>query len=119
MSKLAFIGIVASTTLISATAMAAELTKVEQGNRLFQYHCVWCHGKETVEGGRMLPGTQALAVRYKGQVPAALEDRTNLPAEFVKYVIRHGIEGMPFYRKTEISDQDADAIAAYLARNSK
>jgi (+)-pinoresinol hydroxylase len=119
MNKLACFGFIASAGLLSATAMAAEPTKVEQGNRLFQYHCVWCHGKETVEGGRMLPGTQALAVRYKGQVPAALEDRTNLPGDFVKYVIRNGIEGMPFYRKTEMSDQDADAIAAYLARNTK
>ena len=26
---------------------------------------------------------------------------------------------MPFFRKTEISDADLDALAAYLARNNK
>ena len=31
---------------------------------------------------------------------------------------RFGISVMPQFRKTEISDQELDALAAYLARNS-
>jgi mono/diheme cytochrome c family protein len=36
----------------------------------------------------------------------------------VKVLVRHGISVMPQFRKTEISDQELDALAAYLARNT-
>jgi (+)-pinoresinol hydroxylase len=37
----------------------------------------------------------------------------------VKLFVRQGITIMPFFRKTEISDAQLDAIAAYLTRNNK
>jgi mono/diheme cytochrome c family protein len=100
-------------------AFAADAPAVEHGNGLFQYHCAPCHGKGPGERGAFLPGTNALNVKYQGKLPGALEDRTDLLPELVTYIIRHGIEGMPFFRKTEISDADAAAIGAYLARNNK
>jgi hypothetical protein len=33
--------------------------------------------------------------------------------------VRHGVSVMPFLRKTEISDADLDALAAYLTRNQR
>jgi len=33
--------------------------------------------------------------------------------------VRNGITVMPTFRKTEISDAELDAIAAYLTRNNK
>ena len=65
------------------------------------------------------PGTLALAEKYKGEKPALLEKRTDLTPAIVKIFVRNGITVMPFFRKTEISDADLDAIAAYLARNNK
>jgi mono/diheme cytochrome c family protein len=52
-------------------------------------------------------------------VPALLEKRTDLTAALVKTYVRNGITVMPFFRKTEISDAELDAIAAYLTRNNK
>jgi len=80
----------------------------------YQKFCSVCHGE-----GVGKPGTLALQAKYKGAVPALLDKRTDLTAAFVKTTVRNGISVMPFFRKTEISDADLDAIAAYLTRNNK
>jgi len=63
------------------------------------------------------PGTVSLMAR--GQKPAVLEERTDLTATAIKTFVRHGVLFMPTFRKTEISDADLDAIAAYLTRNNR
>ena len=35
--------------------------------------------------------------------------------DLVKAVVRTGVSVMPFFRKTEVSDADLNALAAYLA----
>jgi mono/diheme cytochrome c family protein len=90
--------------------------QISAGKAAFDDHCAPCHGRELVSNHQMLPGTASLALKYKGSVPPALEDRTDLTAAFVKYTVRHGTEVMPFFRKTMVSDRELDAIAAYLSR---
>ena len=80
----------------------------------YQDYCAVCHGK-----GPGKPGTLALKVKYKGKVPALLADRTDLTKPLIKAYVRNGLYVMPTFRKTEISDADLDAIAAYLTRNNK
>lgn len=77
----------------------------------FQRDCAVCHGSGPAE-----PGTRALRAKYQGKLPALLEERTDLTPAFVKYTVRHGVSVMPPFRKTEVSDADLDAIAAYLTR---
>jgi mono/diheme cytochrome c family protein len=68
-------------------------------------------------GGPVIPpGTAELHVKYGGEVPAALEKRTDLTTESVIYFVRHGSGVMPPLRKTELSDADLKSIADYLAR---
>ena len=67
----------------------------------------------------MLPGTAVLANRYQGVVPALLEERPGLTFEFLNQVVRHGQGAMPMFRKTEITDTELEAVAAYLRRNVK
>lgn len=81
------------------------------GYVLFQRACAVCHGN-----GPGKPGSRALAAKYKGSLPALLEERTDLKALYVKQVVRQGLTVMPFFRKTELSDADLDAITAYLTR---
>ncbi|MGH8228852.1 MAG: c-type cytochrome [Steroidobacteraceae bacterium] len=81
------------------------------GYVLFQRDCRVCHGS-----GPATPGTRALRAKYHGKLPALLEDRTDLTATYVEYIVRHGVSVMPPFRKTEVSDADLDPIAAYLAR---
>ena len=81
------------------------------GNALFQMACAVCHGS-----GPGKPGTRALAAKYKGATPALLEERIDLDPAYIKQVVRQGLYVMPYFRKTELSDSDLNAIAAYLAR---
>jgi len=77
-------------------------------------YCSMCHGE-----GPGRPGTMALRAKYKGSEPALLADRTDLTPALIKAFVRNGDSIMPIFRKTEISDADLDAIAAYLTRNNK
>jgi mono/diheme cytochrome c family protein len=84
----------------------------ERGRAVFNNWCGACHDR----GTRNAPGTTSLEHKYRGEVPAALEDRADLTPELVELFVRNGVATMPFFRKTEISDADLDALSAYLAR---
>jgi mono/diheme cytochrome c family protein len=81
------------------------------GWKVFDKWCSGCHS--TAEG----PGSFALQRKYQGTLPAVLEQRSNLPPEYVSFVVRHGISFMPSFRKTEISDAELALLSAYLARS--
>ena len=81
-----------------------------RGKVVFDYWCAACHGE-----GPGMPGTLALQALYQGQKPALLEARTDLVPELTRAFVRSGVSIMPFFRKTEISDADLEALAAYLA----
>ena len=66
-----------------------------------------------------ITGDHGTASEIQRREASVAEERTDLQPAFVKSVVRHGIQAMPFFRKTEISDPDLDAIAAYLARGAK
>jgi mono/diheme cytochrome c family protein len=89
---------------------AADPSKAARGRDVFNYWCATCHGD-----GPEYPGTTALAAKYKGSKPALLEKRTDLTPEITEYYVRHGASVMPPFRKTEITDADLRALAAYLA----
>ena len=118
-------------TLICAPALAAEKNpspsapfrtpagprsrfREPSGKQIFQRYCFECHGE-----GPDKPGTMALAAKYKGAIPARLDQRTDLTEDFVITTVRHGISVMPSIRKTEIGDAELKAIAAYLAHGKK
>lgn len=95
----------------ATTADAQNRPAADKGRELYQYWCATCHGRGTGN-----PGTVALQAKYGGKSPALLEDRTDLTASGVRLFVRRGVSIMPFFRKTEVSDADLDAIAAYLTR---
>jgi (+)-pinoresinol hydroxylase len=82
-----------------------------KGQQVYQKWCSPCHAP-----GTNMPGTLALEFHYNGSKPAVLEERTDLTAAMVKGLVRNGVYVMPRFRKTEISDAELDAVAAYLTR---
>jgi mono/diheme cytochrome c family protein len=97
--------------LCAATAAGAqESAGTPRGKDVFDHWCAPCHGE-----GPGKPGTAALRALYKDTKPALLEERTDLVPELTKTFVRNGVSIMPFFRKTEISDADLEALAAYLA----
>jgi mono/diheme cytochrome c family protein len=100
-----------------SAAVADEVpTKYAAGRLVYEHWCAACH-----DPGIMHPGTHALMVKYPGGQRAAgvITEWTDLPASYVSYMVRHGMSVMPPFRKTEITDIELGALAAYLSRNTK
>lgn len=107
--------------LTKAAAQAPKDARERRGQEVFQQRCAACHApvpKDMIGPPYMPPnpGTQALQARYKGAKPAELEARTDLTAPFVAAIVRNGLNSMPFFRPTELSDDDLAALGAYLTR---
>lgn len=95
----------------AAAAGAAAGADAPDGAALYAWHCLPCHA-----AGAQYPGTLALQVKYQGSLPAVLTERRDLGADAVRIVLRQGINVMPYYRRTELSDAEVAAIAGFLAR---
>jgi (+)-pinoresinol hydroxylase len=98
----------------AGTALAddAHLSGHEQeGKRLYNHICVYCHSPGVW-------GTNRLAKRLDKE-HAVLENRTDLTTAQIQAIVRNGLGSMPPLRKTELSDADVAAIAAYLTRQDR
>jgi (+)-pinoresinol hydroxylase len=98
----------------AAQATAADDARVAEGKVVFDKWCAPCHAP-----GPGHPGTVALDALYKGKRPGALEQRTDLTPPVVKQFVRRGVSFMPFFRKTEVSDAELDALGAYLSKKKQ
>jgi mono/diheme cytochrome c family protein len=105
-------------TLACLAPGLASAQDVQRGKAVFDLWCGSCH-KPLGPYVSSVAGTSVLQRKYKGAKPAALEERTDLDAATVKFYVRHGVKFMPYFRKTEISDADLDALAAYLGPKPK
>ena len=85
----------------------------DRGAAVYNNWCDACHRNSTQNA----PGTRSLELKYRGEIPAALEERADLTPELVEFYVRNGIATMPFFRKTEISDADLQALSAYLVED--
>jgi (+)-pinoresinol hydroxylase len=94
--------------------------RIEHGRQIYEYWCGTCHGPGLgLPGFSALPGTHQLEIKYRGtDIPAVLDERTDLVPEFIEVIVRQGVSFMPQFRKTEISDEELDALSAYLTRNN-
>lgn len=81
------------------------------GRQIYQHWCAPCHSPSY-----RAPGTSALGVKYGKDLPAVLEQRTDLTPEVIAYFVRNGVSIMPFFRKSEISDADLAALSNYLTK---
>ena len=109
MTRYSFTLAVGCVALLGVAAHAQEAAAA-RGQQVFANWCAPCHAP-----GARHPGTQALEALYKGAKPAALEQRADLTPELTRAFVRTGVSVMPPFRKTEISDSDLEALAAYLA----
>jgi len=89
---------------------SAQTAAQARGKEVYDHWCTPCHA-----AGPGHPGTQSLEIKYRGELPAVLEDRDDLTPEFVRTMVRGGILMMAPFRKTEVTDAELEDIAAYLA----
>jgi mono/diheme cytochrome c family protein len=96
--------------LIIAGAGWPALAADKPGKQVYAQWCIHCHA-----AGEDYPGTWKLALRL-GKDKAVLAERRDLNAEYIKYVVRHGLGGMPLFRGVEISNSELEALTQYLVR---
>jgi (+)-pinoresinol hydroxylase len=105
-----------SSALAASGAFAEDVPKqFAAGRVVYDHWCAACHAP-----GIMHPGTHALMVKYPGgqRATGLITEWHDLPASYVSYMVRHGMSVMPPFRKTEITDAELTALAAYLSRNT-
>jgi mono/diheme cytochrome c family protein len=103
--------IFATSAMIVGTSFTQVALAQKSAPAAYEKWCSPCHAP-----GPGHPGTQSLQIKYKDSLPAVLEDRTDLTADVVKTMVRQGVLMMAPFRKTEVSDAELDAIAAYLSK---
>jgi len=84
-------------------------TRAQDGQAVFERHCSACHGP-----GMNNAGTHQLT-KTRGENMGVLEDRNNLVDVYVKTIVRQGLNAMPGFKPTQITGDELDALAAYLA----
>jgi mono/diheme cytochrome c family protein len=104
----------------AGAANAQDADAVERGRERFEYMCAPCHGDGPGDDGRaMLPGTDALRIKYRGALPALLTERSDLTYESIRMFVRQGVFSMPPFRPTELTDEEIRDIAAYIAESAE
>jgi mono/diheme cytochrome c family protein len=104
----------------AGAAHAQDAATVARGGAKFAHSCAPCHGAGPGDDGRaMLPGTDALRIKYKGELPALIERRTDLTAPVLKVFVRRGSWSMPPFRPTELTDDEIADIAAYIEQTAR
>lgn len=88
-------------------ADAAE--RVARGKALYERWCHPCHG-----AGPEYTATMALKQRL-GESRSVLLERDDLSQQYVEYVVRNGLQMMPPFRPTELSDKNITEIWGYIA----
>jgi mono/diheme cytochrome c family protein len=114
--------------VIAASGLAG---KAGQGYLVYFKWCAGCHtapyeppatqpdAPPLSPVSRLPLGTNLLEQRYKGALPAALEQRSDLTASVITTFVRRGVNAMPAFRKTEIPDADLETLIAFLTRDSR
>lgn len=95
-----------------AAASAAPAASGPAGAAVYGHWCAPCHA-----AGPGHPGTESLQLKYGGKVPAVLVERRDLSPAVVSTFVRQGVLLMAPFRKTEITDAELVALAAFVAAN--
>ena len=100
--------------LIAALAGGAQAAS-PNGKAVYEHWCAPCHAP-----GPGHPGTQSLQLKYQG-APAPYCFRTvpTSSPQAVSVFVRQGVLLMAPFRKTEITDAELAALAAYVTAHAK
>lgn len=91
--------------LISSSALAGE----PKGSEVFDHYCAACHGTADA------PASVQLA-RTRGKDKALLAGRKDLAADYIEYIVRHGLKSMPPFAPSDLDDAKLNALVGFLTK---
>ncbi len=89
------IGAMASAAPLLAGQKLGEVQPLRTPEQVYAKTCGYCHGRNV---GPIILGRA-------------------LPADTVKYIVRHGQNGMPAFRPTEVKPSELDALATWIEKS--
>jgi len=113
MSRLLPVAVLGAALVVAgASARAADATSADasKGHEVFKAWCQPCHSA-------VGPGTYMLEKRL-GKEESRIDRRTNLTGDYIRYVVRNGLNGMLPFRQTEVTDGELKDVIDYLTRNN-
>jgi (+)-pinoresinol hydroxylase len=115
MKRLALVTL-AVCAVISGALQAGEAVAQAKpvGEAVYSHWCAPCHAP-----GPGHPGTESLQLKYGGTMPAVLVERTDLTPQIVATFVRQGVLLMAPFRKTEITDAELAALAAFVTAKGR
>lgn len=101
-----------SLLLLAALSVVVSVRAEEdRGQDIYLKWCSACHMDSPFAAG-------TIRLRYsRGHDRAVVTRRDDLSRDYIKVLVRKGMNGMPLFRRTEIDDTELDALADYLATN--
>lgn len=88
--------LLAGTAPLLAGQKLGEVQAPRSADTVYAKTCGYCHGRNV---GPIILGRA-------------------LPADAVKHIVRHGQNGMPAFRPTEISPSELDALATWVEKSA-
>ena len=113
MSRILTLTMLGAALIFAGTsARAADTTSADtaKGHEVFNAWCQPCHGKDG-------PGTYMLEKRLDKE-QSRIDQRTDLTGDYIRYVVRNGLNGMLPFRQTEVTDGELKDVIDYLTRNN-
>lgn len=108
--------------MLCAHALAAQESNgmAVRGAAVYETRCSYCHDRLPEDSAlEALPGVASLKLKYNGTLSPYIKERPDLAnTAALTAFLRNGSGSMPPFRKTEVTDEDIAAIAAYFARTS-
>ncbi len=104
-------GLFVVTVLVTCLNFPQLCAKELSGEEVYRKWCEGCHMDSP-----FAPGTIQLR-QSRGEDKALITRRTDLTPEYIKQLVRKGLNGMPLFRRTEISDSELGALLEYLVKH--
>jgi len=106
MKAVHFLALAIAAGALVPAAFTAKASEARSGQDIYFDKCVYCHDSRGW-------GTRVLA-RRTPPGEAELTKRKDLPAAYTKIVVRRGLNAMPQFTPTDLSDDEVAAVARWL-----
>ena len=93
---------------LCGVAVASD-SSARVGEQVYNRWCAGCHADSP-----FAPGTIKLK-QLRGEANALITGRRDFAADYINYIVRKGLNGMPLFRRTEISKDELNALVKFLS----
>ena len=100
------------TNALATNALDANAPDLKTGQQIYTLYCSACHNP-----GEGHAGTMKLAL-LKGEENSVITERSDLNAEYIRFVVRDGLLEMAPFRPTDINDGELDSLIQYILSNN-